>query len=117
MKPSVEQAVSEAPGAKNMKAISERGCLPFSYNKEEIAMKRGADHWWHLVRYDGDIAIYASCKCGYRYPCSSSKRNDDGSWSFVQEVTKLFPYCPTCGARKKWYSDDITIKKGYYSWE
>lgn len=69
-------------------------------------MKRGTDHSWEIRKYFGDIALYARCKCGFEYACSSSKRNEeDGSWSFKQEITKLYYYCPNCGARKKWYNE------------
>lgn len=74
-------------------------------------MKRGKDHNWEIVKYKGDISLYARCKCGYRYSCSSSKRNDDGTFSFEQEITKIFPYCPVCGARKKRYGGLIKEDK------
>ena len=79
-------------------------------------MKRGKDHNWEIVKYKGDISLYARCKCGYRYACSSSKRNDDGTFSLEQEITKIFPYCPVCGARKKTYSTDVT-RLDKFSWE
>ena len=79
-------------------------------------MKRGTDHNWEIVKFNGDIALYALCKCGFRYPCSSSTQNTDGSWSPKQEVTKIYPYCPLCGARKKRYSADV-VKLDRYSWE
>ena len=66
---------------------------------------RGIDHSWETRKYIGDIAIYANCKCGFEYACSSSKRNKDGSWSFEQEITNLYYYCPNCGAHKKYYND------------
>lgn len=66
---------------------------------------RGIDHHWEIRKYLGDIALYAHCKCGFEYACSSSKRKPDGSFSFEQEITKLYLYCPYCGARKKWYND------------
>lgn len=69
-------------------------------------MKRGTDHSWQTVKYRGDIAIYARCKCGFRYNCSSSIRNEDGSWSLKQQITFLYRYCPSCGARKKWYNEE-----------
>ena len=67
--------------------------------------KRGVDHTWEIRKYLGDIALYAHCKCGFEYTCSSSKRKTDGSFSFEQEITQLYHYCPYCGARKKWYND------------
>lgn len=79
-------------------------------------MKRGTDHSWRIVKYNGDISLYALCKCGFRYSCSSSERNDDGTWSAEQEITKIYPYCPMCGARKKTYSTDVT-RLDKFSWE
>lgn len=76
--------------------------------------KRGTDHMWQLVRYPADIAIYAECRCGFKYACSHSKRNGDGSWSVEQEVDYLYPYCPICGARKKWQSKDIRKEDKHY---
>ena len=81
-------------------------------------MKRGTDHNWEIVKYKGDIALYAKCRCGYHYCCSSSLKNEDGTWSMKQIVDdrKIFPYCPICGARKKTYSHDIK-KFDKYSFE
>ena len=67
-------------------------------------MKRGTDHKWEIVKYKGDIALYARCKCGFKYNCSSSKRDEKGFWIPEQENTKIFFYCPCCGARKKIYN-------------
>lgn len=76
-------------------------------------MKRGTDHLWTLVRYRGDIAIYATCNCGYSYLCSGNKRNEDGSWSFEQEVKWLSNYCPNCGARKKRVTENVECNSRY----
>ena len=66
-------------------------------------------------KYIDDVAIYAHCKCGFEYACSSSKRNKNGSWSLEQEITKLYYYCPNCGAHKKYYNDiPIKINKNRY---
>ena len=46
-------------------------------------MKRGKDHVWELVKYIGDLAIYAKCKCGYHYNCSVSYRNKSGYLSLI----------------------------------
>ena len=67
--------------------------------------ERGIDHRWQIRKYCGNIALFAHCKCGFEYPCSSNKRNSDGTFSFEQEIIKLYSYCPCCGARKKWYND------------
>lgn len=74
-------------------------------------MKRGTDHTWEMRRYPGDIALYASCKCGYEYAASVSKRREDGSLSFEQEIRILYYYCPQCGARKKWMTEINKVKK------
>ena len=78
-------------------------------------MKRGTDHNWQVVRYIGDIALYARCKCGYQYCCSSSTKNKDGTWSVKQIISKIYSYCPNCGARKKWYNEE-PIKLKEPSW-
>ena len=76
---------------------------------------RGIDHSWETRKYIGDVAIYAHCKCGFEYACSSSKRNEDGSWSLEQEITTLYYYCPICGAHKKYYNGiPIKINKNRY---
>ena len=79
-------------------------------------MKRGTDHSWQVRKYRGDIALYAHCKCGFQYYCSSSKRNEDGTWSVEQVITNLYQYCPHCGARKKWYNEE-PIKMDKYLWQ
>lgn len=73
--------------------------------------KRGTDHTWHLIRYVGDGAIYAKCKCGYHYNCGRSKRDDGCSWPLTQIPTIFYPYCPSCGARKKRHSTDVERSK------
>ena len=79
-----------------------------------MKMKRGTDHWWEVRRYQGDAALYARCKCGFQYNCSSSKINEEDCWK--QAITKIYLYCPYCGARKKWYNEEPKkIEK--YSWE
>lgn len=76
--------------------------------------KRGTDHIWELIKYRGDMAIYAKCLCGFRYNCSHNKINADGQ--LVVEADTYCPYCPHCGARKKWHTDDIQ-KIDKYSFE
>ena len=70
-----------------------------------MKMKRGTDHCWDVRKYLGDIALYAHCNCGFQYVCSSNHRNEDGSWSLLQDITYLYQYCPLCGARKKYYNE------------
>lgn len=80
-----------------------------------MEIKRGTDHKWEIRKYLGDIALYAYCKCGFQYNCSSSTRNEDGTWSIKQQITFLYPYCPKCGAHKKWYNEEpIKIDKNRY---
>lgn len=77
-----------------------------------MRQKRGKDHVWKIVKCKPDIALYAKCKCGYKYSCSQSKRNADGTWSFEQEIVILHNYCPNCGARKKYYDDSEVSHDG-----
>lgn len=60
-------------------------------------MKRGTDHVWELVKYATDAAFYFRCKCGFHYPCAE-KLNDP---------YRAYPYCPNCGARKKWHTTEV----------
>lgn len=78
--------------------------------------KRGTDHTWQVVKYLGDGAPYARCKCGHRYACGVSHQMPDGSWDLPTHPEIFWPYCPRCGARKKWYETEI-IKIDKYSWE
>lgn len=78
--------------------------------------KRGTDHEWNLVRFHGDAAIYAECKCGYYYSCGENERDEDGSWSIHLIPTIFYPYCPSCGSRKKYHSK-IVKKENYESCE
>jgi len=83
----------------------------------QMKMKRGTDHNWEVRRYCGDIALYAHCKCGFYYCCSSSKRNEDGTWSVEQEITRIYRYCLSCGARKKWYNEEPIKVNKHFPWE
>lgn len=70
--------------------------------------KRGTDHTWQLVKYNVDAAIYARCKCKYHYRCSTDDINEDGTSNpFHQVPTIFYPYCPKCGARKKWVANEV----------
>ena len=80
-------------------------------------MKRGTDHIWQIRNYKCDVALYAHCKCGFEYSCSHSIRNEDGTWSFKQEITYMYRYCPHCGARKKWMTDTVKIGRTRYEQE
>lgn len=73
-----------------------------------MKLKRGTDHSWKLVKYKGDIAIYAKCKCKYHYNCSRGGVGSNNSGDvFKQKPSIFYPYCPMCGARKKWYTEEI----------
>lgn len=64
--------------------------------------KRGTDHTWQLIKFKGDSAIYARCKCKHYYNCGRPVRDDNGCLiPFRQVPTIFYPYCPICGARKK----------------
>lgn len=70
--------------------------------------KRGTDHIWQLVKYKANAAIYAKCGCKYHYCCSTDEVKEDGSRNpFNQIPTIFYPYCPICGARKKWHTSEI----------
>ena len=71
-----------------------------------MKMKRGTDHEWLVVKYKGDGAVYARCKCGFEYNCGKSRRMEDGTWSMKQYPTIMYLYCPGCGARKKRYNEE-----------
>ena len=62
---------------------------------------RGKDAHWKVVKYIGDGAFYATCKCKYEYCCGDNmNRKEDITWT-------LYRYCPECGARKKWYNSEV----------
>ena len=66
-----------------------------------MKVKRGKDAHWKVVKYQGDLAYYATCKCGFDYCCGNGlDRKDDITWT-------LYRYCPICGARKKWYNFEV----------
>lgn len=75
--------------------------------------KRGTDHTWQLIKFLGDIAIYAKCKCGFYFNCSRPESGE--SWA-KQVPSAFYAYCPKCGARKKWRTTDIK-KLNRYPWE
>ena len=79
-------------------------------------MKRGTNHSWEIRKYNGDIAWYAHCKCGYQYACSKNSQDENGTWLLKQQLNWLAFYCPNCGARKKWYNEE-PIKINKFIWE
>ena len=73
---------------------------------------RGKDKHWEIRKYSDDVALYAHCKCGFEYICSTSIRDRSGHWSFEQAITKIFRYCPNCGSHKRLYNPNpIKIKE------
>ena len=59
--------------------------------------ERGIDHRWQIRKYCGNIALFAHCKCGFEYPCSSNKRRgtcleNSGSVKLVVRVHRPPPY-------------------------
>lgn len=79
-------------------------------------MKRGTDHEWIVIKYKGDGAVHARCKCGFEYNCGKSKGLKDGSFSMTQYPAVMYPYCPWCGARKKRYNEE-PVKLEKFRWE
>ncbi len=65
---------------------------------------RGKDHLWRPVKFLGDGAIYAKCKCGFYYPCY---KGPDATFKVEIDPYKMYHYCPNCGARKKCYLTDV----------
>ena len=74
---------------------------------------RGRDKNWKLVRYKGNGAVYAQCKCGWEFACGhiipSEKFSPD----------RMYKYCPACGAKKKYMSDVKDSDKEWldHEWE
>jgi hypothetical protein len=66
-----------------------------------MRVKRGKDRFWKVLKYQGDAAYYANCKCGYEYCCGNSvNRHNYKDWT-------IYMYCPCCGARKKEYNPEV----------
>jgi hypothetical protein len=75
-------------------------------------MKKGRkkDHVWKFIKYKGDMAIYAQCRCGFSYECY--KQN---GLTFIPDPYRLYPYCPVCGSRKKRYNPEV-VKVDKFRW-
>ena len=54
------------------------------------------------------MAIYATCKCGYKY-------NVKKSLNMKKEDYIFYPYCPYCGSKKKYYIE-VELSE-YNKWE
>lgn len=77
---------------------------------------RGKDPTWRIVKYKGDVSYYARCKCGYHCICSFPGNVSKGEPIAVFDSGMLYPYCPVCGSKKKWYEDDFETLD-MYPWE
>ena len=75
--------------------------------------KRGTDHSWDFIKYSGDLAYYARCKCGFQFSCY--KNTELGVLDTQPAPEYLYRYCPSCGARKKRYESEVIHIKGF-SW-
>lgn len=62
------------------------------------------------------VLFMQKCKCGFEYDCGKSRRMEDGTWSIKQYPTVMYPYCPSCGARKKRYNE-VPEKLDKLKWE
>lgn len=76
--------------------------------------KRGKDHNWELIKYNGDGAVYARCKCkfefcifSYRKDLNEFKVDENGQLVIAREPDIMYLYCPKCGAKKKTYDTFI----------
>lgn len=73
---------------------------------------RSIDHYWQFVKYLGDAAYYAKCKCGFRYACYKELPD---SILITPSPEKLYNYCPYCGARKtRYYEEPVYIDKYWF---
>ena len=75
-----------------------------------MRVKRGKDSHWKVCKYKGDGAFYARCKCGFYYSCGSIMNHKEYTeWT-------LYLYCPSCGARKKWYNTEPIKMEKEFPW-
>ena len=58
---------------------------------------------WYIRKYKGDGAIYAYCRCGYKYGCYKLDEH------FKVRLGYTFPYCPQCGEYKKFLNMNDNI--------
>ena len=68
---------------------------------------------WNKIKFKGDVAIYAQCKCGYHYACSRLVKKDE---SWVNDEYKFYPYCPMCGVKKRFIATEVT-KIDEFEWD
>ena len=78
-------------------------------------VKRGTDHKWEIIRYKGNMALYARCKCGFEYRCSRTEfiESVDGSKSSKEHIAIIYPYCHCCGAKKEFYNAEPEKLDGF----
>ena len=69
----------------------------------------GIDHTWKILKFRGDAAFYAKCKCGFLQHGITA--NEPGTAIFKFASNRLYPYCPKCGAKKKWFTDVERVDK------
>ena len=77
--------------------------------------RRRKDHVWQFVKYNGDVAIYAKCGCGFHYPCYKN-HSRERPFPIEPDPEQLYRYCPLCGGRKTRYIDEIK-KIDKFPWE
>ena len=70
---------------------------------------RGIDHTWKILRFKGDMGYYAKCKCEFIQ--NGITTNQPGTAIFEFAPGKLYRYCPSCGAKKKWFTDVERVDK------
>ena len=76
-----------------------------------MAKRNKSDHQWHIKKFKGDLAVYAYCKCGFSYGSYYQK-----GLNCYLDPSKLYPYCPICGAKKRTYNPEPE-KVDRYRWE
>jgi hypothetical protein len=83
--------------------------------------KRGKDHNWELIKYNGDRAVYARCKCKFEYSIflyrngtKDFKVDENGQLMIARKPDTMYLYCPRCGAKKKTYNALIRRLPGLF---
>lgn len=65
-------------------------------------------HYWRIVKYNGNLALYALCDCGFHYCASHNSYDENGHPSFKQTLNEvLYNYCPICGDRKLYHTESV----------
>lgn len=63
--------------------------------------------YWHIYKKVGTSTIYARCRCGFEYSCSSILLPE-----FKISFKKFYKYCPYCG--RKYKTDRYLADKRYF---